>query len=80
MMSCNSQIEVVYLCKGEGMDCYKAKGCNADPLHFYSTCFHTLLPDCALNPDSVELINSVIARFDIYPAFGDKVVFIEKRK
>ena len=75
-----NNIEAVYLCKGEGMDCYKAKGCNADPLHVYSTCFHTLSPDCALNPDSVELINSVNARFKIYPAIDGRVVFIEKRK
>lgn len=75
-----NNIEAVYLCKGEGMDCYKARGCHADPLHIYSTCFHTLSPDCALNSDSVELINSVNARFEIYSEVDGKVVFIEKRK
>lgn len=75
-----NNIEAVYLCKGEGMDCYKARGCHADSLQMYDTCFNTLSADCAINPDSVELINSVNGRFEVYPAMDGKVVFIEKRK
>ena len=49
---------VAYICSQKGMDCTGARGCG-------KSCFHTLCPECAADPESVKMVEEFFNKFDI---------------